>query len=235
MPAMQDPDIPGLYRVVRGAVNTYILDDPDSGITIIDTGYPGTARHLIQFVRDIGRSPQDVRHILITHADLDHAGDLHNLIRLIGARVYASADSWQYIKARRSPPHLRLHVGLIAAAIGLFMLKSVPVDQVVADGDTLDIAGGIQVIATPGHTPDHVCYFWQRESVLFAGDLIRNLAGGLSLTPDGWTHDMAAARKSALRVLALNPTMICPGHGEIWRASQASEQLEQLRASLSGT
>jgi glyoxylase-like metal-dependent hydrolase (beta-lactamase superfamily II) len=222
----------GVYRIERGEVNTYLLNDDESYITIIDTGFPGTVHRVMQLVSNIGRVPQEVRNILITHADLDHIGDLNALVNATGARVYASAKAQVFIHRRRSPPHLRLPTRLIAASIGFFMLKAVAVDHVVADGDMLDIAGGIHVIATPGHTPDHVSYFWQRERMLFAGDLIRNLANGLSLTPAQWSHDMIAARRSACRVLSLNPAVICPGHGQIWTASQAPGQIELLRNSL---
>ncbi|MEP7287502.1 MAG: MBL fold metallo-hydrolase, partial [Chloroflexota bacterium] len=223
----------GIYRIVRGRVNTYVLNDVESYITVIDTGFPGTTPHVMQLVHDIGRVPQDVRHILITHADLDHIGDLRSLVKATGARVYASAASQTFLKRRRSPPHLRLTTKVIADSVGFFVLNGVHVDHIVADGDMLDIAGGIRVIATPGHTPDHVSYFWQRERALFAGDLICNLADGLSLVSDCWMHDITAARQSAASVLALDPAIICPGHGEIWLASQAPAQIELLRIPLS--
>jgi glyoxylase-like metal-dependent hydrolase (beta-lactamase superfamily II) len=215
-------------------VNAYVIEDAStSSITVIDTGYPGgTAYRILQLVRDIGYKPEDVRHILITHADIDHIGDLNALVKVAGAKVYASARSQQFIQSRRSPPHLRLPLKLIIGCIGFFAFKVVQVDHIVADGDMLDIAGGIRVIATPGHTPDHVCYFWERERVLFAGDLMRNLADGLSLSPKQWTHDMTAVRQSAQYVLALDPAVICPGHGQVWLASQTPEQIEQLRNSL---
>ena len=100
-----------------------------------------------------------------------------------------------------------------------------------SDGETLSIAGGIQVMVTPGHTPDHVCYFWERERVLFAGDLLNNRAG-LTLTPDRITWDMAKAHASAQRVLQLDPALICMGHGQVWRAADDPDRVKNLLASL---
>ena len=109
--------------------------------------------------------------------------------------------------------------------------RAVTVHHRVSDAETLPIAGGIQVIATPGHTPDHVCYFWERERVLFAGDLLNNRSG-LSLTPDRITWNMATAHASARRVLQLDPAVICTGHGEVWRAAHDPDRVKNLLASL---
>src|SRR4051812_13215663 len=118
MPDKQQTQVAGLYRLERGAVNSYVLNDVDSSITVVDTGYPGTVHRVMQLVHDVGRAPRDVRHILITHADLDHIGSLRALVKATGARVYASAESWVFIQGRRSPPHLRSATRLIAAIIG---------------------------------------------------------------------------------------------------------------------
>ena len=234
MPDQPQTYAPGLYALI-GPANVYVLDDTESGVTIIDAGLPGTARRVMALIQDIGRKPQDVQNILITHTDLDHVGDLAALVKATGAQVHAHPQAQIYLRNRQLPPHLHFPMDLIAGSVSFFVLKVVEVDQVVADGDTLAFAGGIQVIATPGHTPDHMSYFWEHERVLFAGDLFSNEGKGLSLMRRQITYDIAAVKQSARRALALDPAIICPGHGSVWMAAQAPEQVELLRTSLSNS
>jgi len=231
---MPEAYAPGVYGLVGAAVNIFVLDDAESGLTLIDAGLPGSSRRLLELVQELGHSPQDVRQILITHADTDHVGGLKALVDATGAAVYASAEAAGYIQRRTSPPHLRMPARLFAAVLNRFLRRAVTVSRRVSDGETLPFAGGILVIVTPGHTPDHVCYYWERGRVLFAGDLLNNRSG-LSLTPDAITWDMAAARASARRVLQLDPAGICMGHGEIWRTADDPDQVKTLLASLEGS
>jgi hypothetical protein len=46
---------------------------------------------------------------------------------------------------------------------------------------------------------------------------------------------MAAAQRSARAVIALNPVVICVGHGPVWRAEKDPERLAALLASLTET
>lgn len=234
MPDQPQTFAPGVYGVM-GASNLYILDDAESGVTVIDAGLPGTTRRVMQLLHDIGRTPQDVRHILITHTDLDHVGGLKALVKATGARVYAHAKARTYLQHRRIPPHLHFPHKYLAGSVAFFALKAAEVDQVVEDEEVLAIAGGVRVIATPGHTPDHVSYFWERERVLFAGDLFRHTDEGLSFMRPQVTLDLTAVKQSARRVLALDPAVICPGHGSVWMAAHTPIQTDALWAVLSGS
>ncbi len=223
--------VPGLYGLIGGAVNVFVLDDGPGAVTVVDAGLPGMSRRIVKLVEAIGRSPQDVRNILVTHADIDHVGGLAGLVKRTGAAVYASAASEPYLRNRTNPPHVPFPMRVLSTVINSIFRGSVAIQQRVADGDVLDIAGGIRVIATPGHTADHVSYFWERERVLFTGDLFNNW-NGLALTPPRITWDQDAARRSARRVLELNPVVMCLGHGPVWRVADSLEQLTVLRAGL---
>ena len=82
------------------------------------------------------------------------------------------------------------------------------------------------MISTPGHTPDHLCFFLEREGLLFAGDLFRNVAG-LELFPrNAW--DREAMKASFRKIASLNPRLICPGHGRVWRRDEDMERPSAL-------
>jgi glyoxylase-like metal-dependent hydrolase (beta-lactamase superfamily II) len=81
------------------------------------------------------------------------------------------------------------------------------------DGDTLPFLGGLQVLATPGHTMDHFSFFSPSTGVLFVGDALNTRDGRINLTPPRITADKTAAHRSATRLLQLSPTVIACGHG----------------------
>lgn len=79
-------------------------------------------------------------------------------------------------------------------------------DQIVNDGDVID---GIEVIATPGHTSEHVCYFTP-DGDLFSGDTILGFGTTAIFPPDG---NMADYLRSLRILRARNPRRIHPAHG----------------------
>jgi glyoxylase-like metal-dependent hydrolase (beta-lactamase superfamily II) len=222
---------PGLYGVIGPASNVYVVEDAASGLTVVDAGMPGYDGRILGLVRDLGYEPQDVKQILVTHADIDHVGGLKSLVTATGAAVYASPESAKYIRTRRNPPHMKMPIAVVATVVSSLSRRAVPVSYRVSDGELFNLAGGIRVIATPGHTPDHTCYFWERERVLFAGDLLNHVRD-LALTPGRITWNITAARQSARKVLALDPAVICIGHGPVWLAKDDPNGINALLASL---
>ena len=79
-------------------------------------------------------------------------------------------------------------------------------DQIVDDGDAVD---ELKVIATPGHTAEHVCYLTS-DGDLFTGDTILGTGTTAIFPPDGHMGDYL---RSLRKLRALNPRRIYPGHG----------------------
>jgi glyoxylase-like metal-dependent hydrolase (beta-lactamase superfamily II) len=222
--------MPGLYQLTRYA-NLYLLETAAEELTLIDTGMPGTTALVLAAIQSLGKQPQDLKHILITHADIDHTGSTAGLVEATGAAVYASRESTPYIEAAQSPPHGVLPMRALTNAIQAFVQKKAQVDRQVSAGEILPIGGGIMVLSTPGHTPDHHSYYWQKAGVLFAGDLFFGI-GGFSLTPAPISWNMDAARNSARQVLELAPRIICVGHGQAVHLAQTPSALAALRRQL---
>ena len=87
-------------------------------------------------------------------------------------------------------------------------------DEFLKDGDLLRLAGAdIRVISTPGHTAGGVCYYLEKENVLFSGDTL--FAGSYGRT-DFPTSSMSALARSVRERLLMLPeeTLVYPGHGE---------------------
>lgn len=123
-----------------------------------------------------------LRTILITHRHADHAPAAVPLKSATGARIIA-------------PP------GVFGA-----------VDQRVDGGELIDVDGqSIEVIPTPGHTYEHVCYF-SSDGDLFTGDTVLGAGTTTIFPPDGNMRDYV---ESLRRLRALNPRRIFPAHGPV--------------------
>jgi glyoxylase-like metal-dependent hydrolase (beta-lactamase superfamily II) len=128
--------------------------------------------------------------VLVTHGHSDHASGASALAaRMPGTRFLKMP--WPARDARWGVPWVPL----------------ADKDQV-AVGDT-----EMTAVHTPGHAPDHLC-FWHAESrTLFGGDLA--IKGTTVWIPAGHEGDLHAYLASLHRVLALNPSRILPAHGSL--------------------
>ena len=92
-----------------------------------------------------------------------------------------------------------------------------------SDGDTIASNGvTLDVIATPGHSPDHVAFFERGARALFTGDAVLGRGTSVIDPPEG---DLVAYLRSLRRMLELRPRTIYPGHGPV--ALNAAAKLEE--------
>lgn len=82
--------IPNVHLIPNVMANPYLIVDAD-GLTLIDTGMPGSHKKILKYITDLGHLPSDLKRIILTHSDLDHVGGLAALKKASGARIYASA------------------------------------------------------------------------------------------------------------------------------------------------
>jgi glyoxylase-like metal-dependent hydrolase (beta-lactamase superfamily II) len=71
----------------------------------------------------------------------------------------------------------------------------------------------LTAVHTPGHAPDHVCFWHAETRTLFGGDLV--IQGTTVFIPAGLGGDLAAYLASLARVIALDPARILPAHGPL--------------------
>lgn len=217
---------PNIHWLDAGGSNVYLVVQPPN-IVLIDTGMPRKQQAILGLLSQLGHQPHDLSHILVTHADMDHVGSLAALHQATGAKIWVGADSATLIDRGKSPKHMPAVVQWI---IDTFMkYGAVPQGQlsVFNDGDTLPFLGGLQVIATPGHTLDHFSFYSPATGVLFVGDAMNTRDGRIQLTPPRITADKTAARHSAIRLLEHAPTVIACGHGTP-SSTHTAEELMQL-------
>ena len=161
--------------------NTYVVGVPGGGeVVVVDPG-PDDPEHLTRVRRCVASRDAAVRAILVTHHHVDHAE---------AARAWAAGFGCTVVASTRE----------VAGADG----------TVVGDGDRIPLAGiGIEVVATPGHTGDHVA-FRLESGALLTGDHVLGRGTSVVAHPDG---DLVAYLDSLRRVLDLGPDVLYPGHG----------------------
>jgi glyoxylase-like metal-dependent hydrolase (beta-lactamase superfamily II) len=224
--------VPGLHRVLKGYVNAYSVEDED-GLVLIDTGLPQRAPRVIAALRELDRSPSDVKVILITHHHSDHVGSLADLVTLTGATVYVHPADRPIVRGDRQPPGPN-PAKLSGRTLGPLIMRlrnsradPARVDHELVDGQDLDLAGGIRAIHTPGHTAGQTSFLWNRHGgVLIAGDAAgargRRVAPPIGALFGMFTEDIEEARRSFRKLADLEFEVAVFGHGNPIR-ERASE------------
>jgi glyoxylase-like metal-dependent hydrolase (beta-lactamase superfamily II) len=195
----------------------YLIVETDH-LILIDTGFMGNHKAIINNINKIGFGPKDLKLILITHSDGDHYGALDNLEKTTSARVGTSAIEAKAIQTGSVSRELKA-IGLQKILFNLFSKivgrnpKNAHVDDILIPGQVLPVLGGLTVLDTSGHTPGHISFYSESEKILFAGDSI--VVQKKKLTPSTgsicWNEEKA--RQSFDMQIKLNPQLICAGHG----------------------
>jgi glyoxylase-like metal-dependent hydrolase (beta-lactamase superfamily II) len=211
--------IKNIYQIPGVFANCYLIVEPE-GLTLIDAGIPGNGKKILQYIDSLGRSPHDLKRILITHADMDHVGSLSAVKKATGARVYSSAVESQAMSEGRSSRPVKTGGNPLRRILFLmvgrfFSAKPGPADELLTDGQMLPIMGGLKVVETIGHTPGHLSFYLSAAGVLFTGDSIVADEKGLQRSRPNFTWDAMKVGEAVLRQAALGARIVCPGHGPV--------------------
>jgi len=192
----------------RHAFNVYLADGH-----IVDAGTRFATRRILRQVREA----RVVGHV-ITHAHADHQGASAALARELGVPVmagHADADAIASGDLRdRGPinPITRLQLRRWAG-------PAVAVARRLHEGDRV---GSFTVLETPGHAPGLISLWREHDRTLIAADVLfgrHPVTGrpGLHQPPDRFTLDPGRNRAEIRRLAALEPAVVCFGHGPPWR------------------
>jgi glyoxylase-like metal-dependent hydrolase (beta-lactamase superfamily II) len=184
-----------------GFLNLTLILDDDNGNTLVDAGLPGQAEAIGAALLEAGTGVRDLRRMIFTHQDLDHIGSGAALVRQSGARVFAHPADAPYVEGELRPikvtPEMLERRPQMREV--LEHLEPVGVDEHLDDGERLELAGGIRVIFTPGHTPGHLSLYLERPKVLVAGDALTAEEGHLNGPNPPLTLDVGEAARSVRR------------------------------------
>jgi hydroxyacylglutathione hydrolase len=182
------------YELGIARTNCYVVRAETGApeAVVIDPGDDAAALRL-----ELARLGTACAAVLVTHADVDHVGAVHELASGTGAPVYAPA--------RERMPKER------ADGLGWYSVQPYTVDTELEGGEAITVAGiDFDVLAIPGHSPDHVAF--AAEGSLFSGDLVfAGSVGRVDLPGGDWETLLDSTRVLAER---FSPeTTIYSGHG----------------------
>ena len=207
----------GLTEVPLRGVNVFLLADGSGGLVLFDAGFPTSERAIEAAVEALGHDLTDIRHIFVSHSHGDHTGALAHLKARSGASVYMHRLEASLVAKGRAATHLTAGPGFLSRRMHRRLMNIVPptvaaveTDVLVNDGDVLPIAGGIEVIHTPGHTPGHAVFLARESGAIFLGDAAANIYG---LRPMSSHGDHWQAEQSIRRVAQREFEVACFGHG----------------------
>jgi len=161
------PVSPGI--VLDRFVYSYLL--AGETITLIDTGVAGCEKVIFDYIRSIGRDPDEISLIILTHSHPDHIGAAKAIREATGCSVIAHPAERAWIEDVNFQNRERPVPGFSTLVGG-----SVHLDHELADGDVIDPDGTeeyeLQVFHTPGHSAGSISLLFPREGVLFCGDAV---------------------------------------------------------------
>ncbi|HEY3268373.1 MAG TPA: MBL fold metallo-hydrolase [Armatimonadota bacterium] len=193
-------------------------------MTLIDAGVAGSEAPIAEYVRGIGRRPEEISTLLLTHAHPDHVGAARAVREMTGCRVFvhAAERAWAedvQLQARQRPvPGFDRLVG-----------GSVPVDRALQDGDVLNLAPNLtlEVIHAPGHSPGSACFLLREEGALFTGDVVP-LAGDMPIFDDAEASIASIERLQGI----VSVKLLLAAWDEPRRGPEAAARLEEGAAWL---
>lgn len=178
------------------AVNVYTIGD-----VLLDAGMRTDCGRILKQLDGRG-----IRAHALTHAHPDHYGASHAVCDRLGIPLWcgeADAEAVEHGKivarGNRTIPGPKAH----------------PVARRLREGDEV---GGFTVLETPGHSPGHVSYWRESDRTLLCGDVMWGfnpfrLGGPIREPFLNFSADPARNRESARRIVALEPALVCFGHG----------------------
>jgi glyoxylase-like metal-dependent hydrolase (beta-lactamase superfamily II) len=231
---------PGIRRVGPDSiVNSYLLEEAGE-VTIVDAGVSGLWSTLEAELAAMGRTPGDVRAIVLTHGHTDHIGFAERGRTTQGWPVWvheADAALARGEAGRGGSGMGPARVGAIARFLwwglrhGALRVTHLGEVATYGDGATLDVPGSPRVVLAPGHTPGSAALHVPARDALFAGDTLCTQAvttgrRGPQIAP--FSADPETARASLARLEGLEARWVLPGHGDAF-AGGAAEAVRLAR------
>lgn len=216
-----------------GTQVNWVIIRAGTDLTLIDAGWEGDTQEVERSIRSLGRRPEDLRAVLLTHAHADHTGALNHLHDNYGVPIYMApaevanargenvetGGPKDVAKLLYRPQVMRWATQVVKAG-GLHQITTPGAAPFPRDG-ALDLPGRPLPIPTPGHTSGHTSYLLPDLGVVVTGDALVSghptLNGlGPRLLPSFFTHDQSSAINSLQTLKEIEADMFIPGHGPAW-------------------
>jgi glyoxylase-like metal-dependent hydrolase (beta-lactamase superfamily II) len=183
--------------------NTYVVgSDPTY---VIDPG-PAQESH-IEAVRAAGEERGGIAGVLLTHSHADHSAG----VELLGAPLlHGTVSEGDETAAPAETDSPDASSAAVSGPTVLDRCRTATPGQD-SSGETGRI-GPFTLLPSPGHAADHVCFTREADHVVFCGDLVLGFGSSI-VPPASMGGSLTDYMESLGRLAALEPTLMCPGHG----------------------
>jgi glyoxylase-like metal-dependent hydrolase (beta-lactamase superfamily II) len=224
----------GVVRLGTRFVNWYLVAG-DDGVTVVDAGVPGYRRQLEPGLELLGRKLEDVKAILLTHADGDHTGVANAVHDETGSPIHlhpGDAESAHTRGKKKTDESMAAELKHLTAwqLFGHFTLNGGARPPVI-DGTKsitagpMDVPGKPVAIPTPGHTPGHTAFHFPGHGALFVGDLLctwHPTRGRLGPQTMAFNVSTPQSIQSLDAIEGIEAKLVLPGHGDPWTEGPAT-------------
>ncbi len=201
-------------------VNCYLVKN-GSGYILIDTGFPSKRAALEKELASAGCQPGNLNLIILTHGDLDHAGNCAYLREKYGAKIAMHADDSGMVERgdmswnRKAKPDKFSTIFRIMSVMSFFFRPGkfdvFKPDLSIDEGFDLSGYGAdAKVLHFPGHSKGSLGIL-TGSGDLFCGDLLYNILGKPGIR---FIDNMADFNASVEKLKKLNIKTVYPGHGK---------------------
>ncbi|MDQ3279474.1 MAG: MBL fold metallo-hydrolase [Bacteroidota bacterium] len=231
--------IPYVYQGKEGWLHPVLLHHRQECI-LVDCGYEDSFPFLEKAAAEVGISFSQLTGIVLTHADIDHvAGAFPLKAKYPAVPVYTSAAEAAYISGKEKSLRLQQAEDLDACLPDTYKpaarqfqemlrtVKPVPVDYLLDVNTAWPLAGEVDVIPTPGHTPGHFSLYIKKQKILVAADVVVIEEKGLALANPQFALDLPKAIDSVKKLQDLPIEKLICYHGGVLE-SGVSEALDSL-------
>ena len=173
-----------LYSIPGFGSVYFLVEDKKA---LIDTGPTTSSQVVIDGIKQLGCSPEEIDYLIITHIHLDHGGGAGTLL--------TSMPRAQVVVHHRAVRHVINPTILIRSVIEaqgeISMTRNgevLPIDETrvisANDGETISLGDGqiLTLLETPGHAPHELCIHESRNNGLFVGDAVANYMAGTDIS-----------------------------------------------------
>ncbi|MDD5287848.1 MAG: MBL fold metallo-hydrolase [Dehalococcoidales bacterium] len=208
--------IPNLYQITVRYANIFLI--VEEKLTLIDTGFRGSTPCIAECIHKLGRKPEEIGLIILTHNHIDHFGGLAELRKLTGAKVAAPRVDFA-VERDILPYPAGNYLGKLLKVPPLtpirhrLTLQAKDVDILLDGGEVFPALGGLRVVPTPGHTAGSISLYAPQKKLLFVADALNKRHDILRLPLKTATTDLGQTISSIEKMAQLDVDVICFGHG----------------------